>query len=73
MASLDDYLKGLTKKEFKIFLYGVFCYYYLQKLAMVGKYILVRFILNLISKNIAFIIVISKYKREEMREKPIIL
>ncbi|MBA7496895.1 hypothetical protein ES702_07504 [subsurface metagenome] len=51
MASLNDYLKGLTEKKFRIFLCGVFCYYYLQKLAMVGKYILVKFILTLISKN----------------------
>ncbi|MBA7496381.1 hypothetical protein ES702_06989 [subsurface metagenome] len=62
MASLNDYLRGLTEKKFRMFLCGGFCYYYLQKLAMVGKYILVKFLLTLTSKNIEFIIVISNIK-----------
>lgn len=31
MASLNDYLKGLTEKEFKMFLCEIFCYYEIKK------------------------------------------
>lgn len=31
MASLKDYLRGLIKKKFRIFICGVFCYYKIKK------------------------------------------